>query len=192
MGGTSFPQGRGTSDKPVMAVGTERDGSPVLDSDTCVVITSDGNDSVQLPVAHIGGPPITVIAVPNPDGTPPAAHLHVWPAENGRVQGEGIDESCDVALMVVTVFIPVTDTDWAINTSASGAVDAGAMSRTPEIEADAAAKRVAAKAASAKAKAEKAKADADAEAKARAETEKDEEDAEARHKAKNKRHTAEA
>jgi hypothetical protein len=178
-----------------MAVGTEREGSPVLDSDTCVVITSEGNDSVQLPPAHVGGSPITVISVANPDATPPAAHLHVWPAENGRVQGEGIDESCDVALMVVTVFIPVTDTDWAINTSAAPPADAGAMIRTPEIEADAAAKRAAAKAKSAKAKADaeaKAKAEAAAEAKARADTEKDEEDAEARHRAKNKRHTAEA
>jgi hypothetical protein len=178
-----------------MAVGTEREGSPVLDSDVCVVITSEGNDSVQLPPAHVGGPSIKVISVPNPDGTPPAAHLHVWPAEDGRVQGEGIDESCDVGMMVVTEFIPVTDKDWAINTSASGAVDPASLSRTPEIEADAAAKRAAAKVKSAKAKADaeaKAKAEAAAEAKARADTEKDEEDAEARHRAKNKRHTAEA
>jgi hypothetical protein len=197
MAGTSFPQGRGGSNVAVMAVGTEREGAPVLGSDVCVVHTAEGEDSVQLPVAHVGGSPITVISVPNPDGTPPAAHGHVWPAENGRIQGEGIDESCDLQPMVVTTFIPVSDTDWAVNLSAAPAASGDALAvRTPEMEAEAAKARCIAKAdaAAAKAKAEaEAKEKAEADAKARAEAEKDEADAEARYKAGGKkRHAAAA
>jgi hypothetical protein len=178
MGGTSFPQSRG-GDTGVTAKGSTQYGAPVLGNSLVVVSAVGAEQAVQLPPGNAGGAPLSVVVVGD-------ASAMVFPPENGSIQGGNIDAPFEVPLLVTATFVPVTDNDWVVNLSA--AASAPPLVRTPEMEAEAAAKRVKEKAdaeAAAKAKAEE-------EAKERDEAIRAEEDAEARHKAKNKRHPATA
>jgi hypothetical protein len=136
MGGTSFPASR-SGDTRVSAVGTTRDGSPVLENAVVLVSATAGEEAVQLPSTMEGGPPLTVIPV----GDAPA---QVFPPENGSIQGGAIDAPYAVPMLVPATFIPVTDNDWAVNLSA--AAPAALTARTPEAEAEAAEARCIAKA----------------------------------------------
>ena len=177
MGSISFPVSRG-GDTSVSAKGSTQYGSPVLENSTVVLSAMGAEVAAQLPSG--GGGPLTVVVVGD-------TSAQIFPPENGSIQGGAIDAPYAVPLLVPATFVPVTKDDWAVNLSA--AASGAPLVRTPEMEAEAAAKRAAEKA---KAEAE-AKAKAEAEAKERDEAIRAEEDAEARHKAKNKRHaTAEA
>jgi len=169
MAGISFAMSRGGSTDPVVAVGTEREGSPVLDAAVNIVRTAAGADAVQLPNSGTGAAPISVVVVPDPESMLDAPPANIFPAENGSIQGGAVDTPYSLPSMVVATFVAVSGTDWAVNLSAAPAATPPA--RTAESEAEAAAARAAAKIKSAKAKEEAAKAKVEAEAKAKAKAE---------------------
>jgi len=148
MAGSSFPTSRG-GEAGVSAVGATQTGAPEVNNNVVVVSAVGPDVAVKLPAG--GGPPLTVIVVGD-------TSAQVFPQEGGSIQGGAIDAPYEVPLLVPATFVAVTDNDWAVNLSA--ATSAPPLVRTPEMEAEAAAKRAKEKAeAEAKAKAEAAKDD---------------------------------